>query len=124
MKFTRWLITIAYAGFIFFLSSRTWSGLPAVPYGDKALHWILYFGLGGLLVWALRATALKGRPVLFRVAFLAALLYAASDEFHQLFVPGREFSLLDLLADAAGAMVGIFAATRLATMKKQQRVLI
>jgi VanZ family protein len=33
--------------------------------------------------------------------------YGLSDEFHQLFVPGRDFQLGDLLVDTLGALVGI-----------------
>ena len=41
---------------------------------------------------------------------LAGLLYALSDEIHQLFVPGRSFQLQDLLVDAAGLLLGIVLA--------------
>jgi VanZ family protein len=33
-------------------------------------------------------------------------LYAASDEFHQLFVPGRSGEVKDVLIDSAGAVTG------------------
>ena len=33
---------------------------------------------------------------------------ARSDEFHQLFVPGRGAQVKDVLIDTAGAIVGIF----------------
>jgi VanZ family protein len=35
--------------------------------------------------------------------------YAVTDELHQLFVAGRSAELYDLLADAAGAVVGTAA---------------
>ncbi|MBO4501512.1 MAG: VanZ family protein, partial [Clostridia bacterium] len=44
-------------------------------------------------------------PPLF--AFLFCVLYALSDEAHQLFVPGRAFELKDLFLDSVGAFVGI-----------------
>lgn len=34
------------------------------------------------------------------------ILYAASDEFHQLFVPGRSGEIKDVLIDSAGAITG------------------
>lgn len=40
------------------------------------------------------------------MAVLTALLYGVSDEFHQSFVAEREFSIFDMLADAAGGTVG------------------
>jgi hypothetical protein len=39
-------------------------------------------------------------------AILLAGLYGATDEFHQLFVAGRGASLMDVLIDTVGAMVG------------------
>ena len=36
-------------------------------------------------------------------------LYGVTDEYHQLFVPGRSFDVLDMLADALGSVVGASA---------------
>jgi VanZ family protein len=41
------------------------------------------------------------------IILLVVFLYAASDEFHQSFVPGRNASLLDVLIDTAGAVVAL-----------------
>lgn len=124
MKYLRWTVTIAYAGFIFYLSSRQWSGTSLFPFSDKVFHLILYFGLGGLTLWALRMTKLKGKTSIGYIAFILVALYGLSDELHQLFVPGREFSLFDLIADAAGAALGIMTASWLATAKGERKVLI
>jgi len=124
MKWIRWTITLAYAGFIFYLSSRTWSGASLFPFSDKVFHLILYFGLGGLTLWALRMTKLRGKTHIAYIAFVCAVLYGLSDEIHQLFVPGREFSIMDLLADAVGAALGIFVAAKIAITTKGQKVLI
>jgi len=35
------------------------------------------------------------------------LLYACSDEFHQLFVIGREGSIKDVILDTSGGMMGM-----------------
>lgn len=40
--------------------------------------------------------------------FAVGALYAASDEFHQLFVLGRSGRLTDVLIDSAGLLAGIF----------------
>lgn len=48
-------------------------------------------------------------------ALALAALYAATDEFHQTFVPGREGSVRDVLIDSAGAAVAagvLWLATR------------
>ncbi len=46
---------------------------------------------------------LRDRAILFST--LAAILYGLSDEIHQLYVPGRLFDVLDILADSFGALL-------------------
>ena len=40
-------------------------------------------------------------------AWLVAVVYAATDEFHQLFVPGRSGNLFDVCVDASGALIAM-----------------
>lgn len=49
-------------------------------------------------------------PVMKRgfLALLTSILYAASDETHQRFVPGRAGKFSDVLIDSAGAVLGLF----------------
>lgn len=42
------------------------------------------------------------------VAWLIATAYAATDEVHQLFVPGRGGQVTDVLLDSAGALLGVW----------------
>ena len=64
----------------------------------KLAHACEFALLGALLVRALRDE---------RAAFAAGVAYAISDELHQLFVPGRVGSPLDVAIDSAGIAVGI-----------------
>jgi len=43
-------------------------------------------------------------------AFLVAVAYAVSDEFHQAFVPGRGSAVSDVVIDSAGAALGLLVA--------------
>lgn len=73
----------------------------------KGAHFAEYALLGGLCLRAFWRT-LPARPR--RCAALAwalSALYAAGDELHQLFVPGRSGQLRDVLLDSAGALCGI-----------------
>ena len=54
---------------------------------------------------------------LLLVAFVLCVLYAASDEFHQLFVDGRSGQLRDVAIDSCGAAIGVLVA-RLALLRK------
>jgi len=48
------------------------------------------------------------------MAWVLSALYAASDEFHQTFVPGRAGRLLDVVVDWLGAGLALLLAMRLA----------
>jgi VanZ family protein len=69
---------------------------------------VLHAGAFGVLAllsaWALTRGSLRAAtwPVLL-AACLVAILYGATDEFHQSFVPGRDADVFDLFADAGGA---------------------
>ena len=43
----------------------------------------------------------------YPLAFLICVIYAISDEIHQLFVPGRAGQIRDVLIDSAGSLLGI-----------------
>lgn len=66
----------------------------------------IYLGLGILTINALRRNGTKGyKRIVF--ALPICILYAASDEIHQIFVPGRAAQVKDVFIDSAGASVGI-----------------
>lgn len=71
----------------------------------KNAHFFVYLVLGILVINAKRRSGLKG----WRWFFLAlgfCVLYAVSDEIHQLFVSGRSGQFRDILIDGAGVLAG------------------
>lgn len=72
----------------------------------KNAHFMAYLLLGILVLNALRRSGLYGHKSII-LALLICILYAISDEAHQLFVPGRGGQLKDVIIDSAGAGVGI-----------------
>lgn len=104
-----WAPVVFYAGLIFYLSSLT----PAQPLpfsfsgSDKVIHFFEYLGFAFLLTRALHPGEGISPWAWYLAAFLLAAGYGVFDEFHQYFVPGRECSGFDLLADVAGAAAGI-----------------
>ena len=48
--------------------------------------------------------------------WVMALAYGLSDELHQAYVPGRQSSFYDVLADGAGALLGAALRARLDTV--------
>ena len=107
-RFRLWGAVVLYMAAIFYVSALS---DPPVPAGtDKSLHGLTYLGLVIVVVRAV----VGGLPrrIDMRVAitaFLITVAYAATDEVHQMFVPGRTADVFDLLADAGGATVGTAA---------------
>lgn len=107
-----WMPVILYCVAIFAVSSLP-QPLPRdikIPFLDKFLHLIEYGVLGFLLIRALSASkAGFSRKRIFVLAVILAALYGATDEIHQMCVPGRYPSLVDLLFDFIGAAsAGLF----------------
>ena len=65
------------------------------------------YALLGALVLLTACTYAKMSPKTVAAAVIISVLYAASDEFHQRFVPGRSCQFTDVLIDSAGVMVGV-----------------
>jgi VanZ family protein len=103
-----WLPVVAWAALIF-----TFSSIPDLGTGlggwdlvlRKAAHLAEYAILGALLARALATTLAAWTWA----AWAMGTAYAATDELHQHFVPGRHASALDLAIDAVGVAVGVLA---------------
>lgn len=71
----------------------------------KSAHAFEYSVLAILLLWAMSCHGIKGRKAV-TFSLLIVLFYAMTDEFHQLFVPGRGASIDDVMIDFLGGIVG------------------
>ena len=107
-----WVPVALYAGAIFYLSAQSHpeDQLPSFVFknvSDKVLHAVEY-GILSLLCY--RAFRWAAGPAVARqavvLAIVTASVYGITDEVHQLFVPFRESSWLDWLADTIGAVIG------------------
>ena len=99
----RWLPVALWAGVIFAFSSVSDLGTGLGGWDlllRKLAHTVEYAILGALLLRALE----RELP-----ALVVGVAYAASDELHQHFVPGRRGAPLDVLIDSAGVALGILA---------------
>ena len=103
-RYIWWSLTILYMLLIFYLSS-----LPRpikyelAPGMDKILHLFEYAILGYLLEVSLKKSQVRAYLI---VAWLIGSFYGVTDEIHQSFVPGREASFIDLIADSLGSFIG------------------
>lgn len=70
----------------------------------KNAHFVAYFLLGIFVLGGLNRTPIKHKV---KWTFLVGVLFAASDEFHQLYVPGRSGQVSDVILDTCGVLCGI-----------------
>ena len=129
-----WLPAVLWAGLIFYLSAQSEVAAPGpvgrLPGWTYLGHWCEYFVLGALLYRGVQlswgrsvrqgqdAPATGGAPGrggelsrsgIYLAAIVIGALYAASDEWHQAYVPGRFADIFDWLTDLAGALLGALA---------------
>lgn len=137
--------TCCWAGFIFYLSTGTFGGkfsgivLSAILHilqihvtqptfallhhlFRKAAH-LTEYCIFGLLIFA----SIQGRDDLYwepRTALWSVLLagsYSLTDEFHQVFVPGRGPSLVDCGIDTSAAIIGMLLIWFVSKARKMSR---
>jgi VanZ family protein len=139
-----WLTTLAWAATIYAFSTGTYSGsltgwllqevleffhILVSPATFRLVHHILR-KLAHLSEYAIFCMLLYGsfsggqdfswRARKALASLVIAATYSLTDEFHQLFVPGRGASIVDCGIDAAGAALGmllVYARARLAPVR-------
>jgi VanZ family protein len=122
-----WIPVLLWGALIFTLSTSAFSAANTAKVIDPLLRWSIpgitaatvevchmlvrkcaHFTEYGILFWLLVRGPMKDRPYL---ALLLCVLYALSDEGHQIFVPGRTASLYDVALDSTGALFSHFLTT-------------
>jgi VanZ family protein len=102
-----WLPVVLYALVIFSCSATPGQYVPELfPHGDKLLHFLEYLPFGLLIRRAFIKTSSSVERNSLLLTLLVVIFYALSDETHQLFVPDRQFDLLDAFFDTLGAWTG------------------
>ena len=120
-KFFLYLLPVLiYAGIIFYFSSLSNVGISlSFDSDDLSLHSLEYIGFGFLIHRLLVNSKLKHTAkIIILISLCISVLYGLSDEIHQGFVPKRTPSLVDLIADSFGALVGILIYQKLKSIRK------
>ena len=108
-----YLPLLLWMGVIFYLSSIPGNGYHGARtlwfyIERKGAHIFEYFILTLLFIRLLKFYKIRpGKVMVF--SFILSLLYAFSDEFHQLFVFGREGKILDIGIDSLGIVLAALA---------------
>ncbi len=119
-----WAPAVAWAIALFLLSTPLFSADNTGKVIDPIMRWLIPYALPStialthmlvrkaahftnyaILFWLLYRGPLRNRPY---VAFGLCVLYAMTDEVHQIFVPGRTASIYDVALDSTGALFSRF----------------
>lgn len=132
-KILAWMFVCMWMAFIFYLSNQTAGAsselslevtvmiermmyiiIPHIDFQEsifhhyirKGAHFFTYFILGVLVMNAL---FISRKHVISSMLYslVICVIYATTDEIHQLFIPGRSGEVIDVFIDSVGATVGI-----------------
>jgi VanZ family protein len=101
----RWPLAVIWTALIVYFSFQAGSPNsppPPFPHFDKVMHFTFY---GVLALFWLRA--LKHHPEKAALILICVALLGLADEWHQGYVPYRDPSSLDWLADVCGALAAL-----------------
>ena len=136
-KIICWALTAACMAAIFYFSSRT-ADESEQQSGFFAQLITRLFGIGGFSDFIIRKlahfTEFAGLGLLFAIALkvqtgkpktpaaiICSSIYAATDEIHQIFVPGRACRVLDWGIDTCGAALGALAVLLIITLSAKNK---
>ncbi|HFQ81083.1 MAG TPA: teicoplanin resistance protein VanZ [Desulfobacterales bacterium] len=108
LKLIRFLPMLVMMTAIFIMSSQTGDSLnlPDIANIDKLYHALEYGTLAASVLFGLHPASRSLRPAAIAgLTILFCAAYGTSDEFHQIFVPLRDASLADIMADTSGAVL-------------------
>ena len=97
--------------------------IAAIHFALRKLGHLTEYAIFAALLWrALRCgTCLQAKmSILFLLVWLAAAIFAVTDEFHQSFVPSRTASPIDIMIDICGAMIGLIICMMFATQGRSR----
>ena len=87
----------------------------------KIAHFTIYFLLGFLLINFFCEYFIIDKRM-FAILLLLCMLYACSDEIHQLFISERSGEVRDVLIDTAGSFLGLYFYKKLFLKEKFDKI--
>lgn len=103
-----WVPVFLYAGLIFYVSSIPGSDVPSIGIDLSPIHIPEFYILSYLLFRALRRNGTNKPLTSAILAIGISTIYGMLDEIHQLFVPGRIFSVYDIFLNLIGSLIILF----------------
>jgi VanZ family protein len=117
-----WLPLIVYCLAIYIQSDLpSPEQLPSFEFSDKLLHFFAYALMGVLFYRAYHTLRIKDNlRMLILLSVVSASLYGISDEIHQYYVPFRDASIYDVIANILGSSCGVYLYSVWATSRAKR----
>jgi len=82
---------------------------PKIPFFDKITHFLVF----GTLAWLIVRAIFKEENTFlqqnyFWIVLIVLALFSLTDEFHQIYTPGRSTDMWDWVADMSGGFVFLY----------------
>lgn len=142
IKLIKFLPAILWMGIIFYLShqpaeissdlsggllEKIMSAIRSITHSElvgsyhtllrKIAHFATYFILSLLMMYAFAKNKVAKK---YLITFFIGLIFALSDEFHQLFIQGRAAQIMDVLIDMSGICLGLLLTKISSILLKRQ----
>ena len=117
-----WMLLMVYSVVIFIFSSQPEVGVEQFFYGqDKVIHFFAYGVHAFLCMAALSDKILLLKLFHYFLALVFSVSYGIFNEIYQYFIPEREFSLGDILANSLG-IISFLALIYILQNKKRKKI--
>ncbi|HLW34568.1 MAG TPA: VanZ family protein [Chthoniobacterales bacterium] len=102
----------------------SWAALNSIQMMIRKLGHLTEYAILTILLWRALVDLSWKSSTSLTISLLACAIFAASDEFHQSFIPSRTSSVHDVMIDICGAVIGLAICIALASRKvlKENRV--
>lgn len=103
-KWFNFVLLLMYSALVFYVSAQSHIKEPIQFRNSDKLYHLLEYGVYGMLMLNFLKDMSIKKLVLWTIIISA--VFAASDEFHQSFVPNRDPSVFDWIFDVIGIYIG------------------
>jgi VanZ family protein len=100
------------------------AAISAIQLGIRKVGHLTEYAILSALLWrAMRSTFISTKAMAMAgLALVMSAIFAASDEFHQSFVPSRTATLGDVMIDIGGALIGLAIYWAITARKQLQKI--
>ena len=87
----------------------------------KGAHMFIYFVLGLVTMGTMYTYKIRLKPKIL-ITLSVVFIYAITDEIHQIYVPGRSGSFVDVMIDTVGGFIGMMLMIGIMSRKRKNKI--